>query len=260
MTAHSNGDGIVTAYRADTAEQQIDSTRFDPPAGARWSAYAVYESLVYIVDQSQPDRTALMQWQPLDGALTTVMVFESADITVGEFQDFGVFGNSMVYIENGRIWRLDLTTKQATWLMNMTAVTGTVDIEQDGIMFSTETGLSFFDYGRQTLIDITQLIDRNPFVIDATFTTAAKYESGFARYNQYVLYIGNMGLFAYDLANDKIIPLLLEPIASDLRIEYRYPVALPDGTAFVTGLTSTDGAVGADGPTYKLDLKAILRE
>ena len=41
-------------------------------------------------------------------------------------------------------------------------------------------------------------------------------------------------------------------------VNYRYPVALDDGTAFVTGLTSTDGATGADGPTYKLNLNGVI--
>jgi hypothetical protein len=55
------------------------------------------------------------------------------------------------------------------------------------------------------------------------------------------------------MQNDKITPLLLSPIADDTeQVQYRYPVALDDGTAFVTGI------VGAEGPTYKLDLNGIL--
>jgi hypothetical protein len=74
-----------------------------------------------------------------------------------------------------------------------------------------------------------------------------------------VIYIGNMGVFAYDIKADKITPLLLSPVRADLRIDYRYPVALDNGELFVTGLTSTSGATGADGPTYKLDLRAIVQ-
>ncbi len=44
-----------------------------------------------------------------------------------------------------------------------------------------------------------------------------------------------------------------------MRVDYRYPVALDNGTAFVTGLTSTDGAVGADGPTYKIAFPVLVQ-
>ena len=62
-----------------------------------------------------------------------------------------------------------------------------------------------------------------------------------------------------DMQNDAITPVLLSPISDSLRVDYRYPVALDDGTAFVTGLTSNDGATGADGPTYQIDLNGILK-
>jgi hypothetical protein len=48
-------------------------------------------------------------------------------------------------------------------------------------------------------------------------------------------------------------------VGGNLDVEYRYPAALDDGKAFVTGLTSTDGATGADGPTYEIDLSAVLK-
>jgi hypothetical protein len=189
-----------------------------------------------------------------------VTTLESAGCNVQEFQDFGVDGNTMVFIEGGRIWKMDIAANKATWLMNMTEVSGSVDFRSDGVMFVGGTDLMFFDYQKNALVDVSTAINNNSFQINPTYADAAKIaQTDFARWNKQVLYIGNQGLFAYDMANDVITPILLSPISDTLRVDYRYPVALDDGTAFVTGLTSTDGATGADGPTYKLDLNPILK-
>ena len=127
----------------------------------------------------------------------------------------------------------------ATWLMNMTEVDGAVDFRSDGVMFSAASGVEFFSYASNALIDVTAKINASSFQINATFASAAKYYQDFSRWGQYVLYIGNSGLFAYDMTKDQITPILLSPDSDSLRVDYRYPVALDDGTAFVTGLTST---------------------
>ena len=249
-------DGLYTAYDATSANTQIATTTLMPPTGVKWLAYAADGNYVYFVDTTTPGATAVLRWTPGSGAPQQITTLESAGIQIGEFQDFGVLGNTMVFIESGRIWSFDLATNHATWLMNSTETTGNVDIEASGIMFSTASGLEYWN--GQSLMNVTDFINKNPFQINATYATAAKYLQDFALYQHYVIYIGNMGVFAYDLTADKIIPVLLEPIAGDLRIDYRYPVVLTDGTAFVTGLTSTDGAVGADGPTYEVDLGNLL--
>ncbi len=258
VTADPTADPVAyNAYDANAAQRLVDSTTLPAPSGVQWDAYAVDGSTVYIVDTFTPGTTTLLRWQP-GSAPTTVTTLEAAGVQVGEFQDFGIQGNTMVFIESGRIWKLDLTTNHATWLMNMTEASGDVDFRSDGVMFDSASGLMFFQYATSSLVNVTDKINNNPFKINDTFADAAKFLMSFARYKSYALYIGHQGLFAYDLANDKIIPVLLENDTADFRIDYVAPVALDDGTGFVTGLTSNDGAVGADGPTYKIDLTATL--
>ena len=48
-------------------------------------------------------------------------------------------------------------------------------------------------------------------------------------------------------------------VGGEVRIDYRYPVALDSGKLYVTGLESTSGAVGAEGPIYQVDLTSVLR-
>jgi hypothetical protein len=55
-----------------------------------------------------------------------------------------------------------------------------------------------------------------------------------------------------------VVPVLLPPRDAATRVVYRYPVTLSDGTLLVVGLMSSDGAVGADGPTFKVALPALL--
>jgi len=260
VTADPTADPVAYhAYATGAPDTEVGNMTMPAPPGAQWDAYAVSGSTVYLVDTTTPGATALWSWIPGQSP-TMVTTLESAGATVGEFLDFGVSGNTMVFVESGRIWKMDLAANKATWLMNQTEVSGTVDFRADGVMFSAATGLMFFDYQKNALVDVTAKINANPFQVNATYPTMSQVaQADFARWNQQVLYIGDGGLFAYDMANDKITPILLSPISDTLRVDYRYPVALDDGTAFVTGLTSTDGATGADGPTYKLDLNPILQ-
>jgi hypothetical protein len=210
------------------------------------------------VDTSTPGATALLKWIPgQDPVMVTTL--ESAGATIGEFDDFDVSGNTMVFIESGAIWTMDIAANKATSLMNTIQVSGGVDFRSDGVMFATDTDVMFFDYATNALVDVSTLINANPFQVNATYATASQIGyTDFARWGQQVLYVSDSGLFAYDMAHDKITPILLSPISDAMQETYRYPVALDDGTAFVTGLLSTDGATGADGPTYMLDLNSIL--
>lgn len=244
---------IYRAYDARTSNGLLGVTSFPKPVGAQWSAYAVDGSSVYVMDG-----TTLNKWQP-GGAVSTVTTLESAGVEAGEFWDFGVSGNTMVFIESGRVWSMDLAANKATWLMNMYEAGGSVDFRPDGVLFDTAKGLSFFDYAQQKLIDVRAKIDANPFAINHTFASATHYLQDFTRYKQHVIYVGQMGVFAYDMKADKITPILLSPNRADLRVDYRYPVALDNGEMFVTGLTSTSGAVGSDGPTYKVDLRTFVQ-
>jgi hypothetical protein len=254
VTAEPGSDNVMyKAYAATAANSSIATTTFPKPAGAKWSPYAVDGGSVFVLDG-----TTLKKWLP-GGAVTTVTTLESAGIEAGELWDFGVSGTTMVLIESGRVWSIDLTANRATWLMNMTQAGGSVDFRPDGVLFDTATGLAFYDYAQKKLVDIKARIDANPFKVNNTFASAAKFNQDFARYKQWVLYIGQSGLFAYDMKADKITPVLLSPNRADLRVDYRYPVALDSGEMFVTGLTSTSGATGADGPTYRLDLRTIVQ-
>src|SRR5262245_33423723 len=210
VTAEGGAQEVVyRAYSATAANQLLGSTTLPKPVGAQWSAYAVDSGTVYIMQD-----TTLKKWVP-GGAVTDVTTLASAGVQAGEFWDFGVAGNTMVFIESGRVWSMDLAANRATWLMNMTEAGAHVDFRPDGVLFDTASGVSFYDYAQKQLIDIRAKIDANSFKVNTTFASAAHFLQDFTRYKQSVIYIGNSGLFAYDFRADKITPLLLSPNRSD---------------------------------------------
>jgi hypothetical protein len=95
--------------------------------------------------------------------------------------------------------------------------------------------------------------------LNESYDTAHRWSYDIARYGRWIVYIGGTGVFAYHLDEQRVVPVLLQPLDEDMRISYRYPVVLEDGTLYVTGLTSYSGSVGADGPVYRVDLNPSLR-
>ncbi|HEY3802064.1 MAG TPA: hypothetical protein VGL61_05625 [Kofleriaceae bacterium] len=265
VTADDSDDPVTfDAYDANAANSLVDSTQLPAPDGAKYDAYAVDGSTVYFIDQSTEGATTLLRWTPGSGAPAAVTTLEQDGVDVGEFEDFDVHGNTMVFIESGRIWSFDLASLTPTWLMNMTQVTGDVDFESDGVTFDTQDGaLWFYAYSTNTLTNVSAKIDTHTFPLNQTFGGASQYDAdadtSFARWGNDVLYIGEDGVFAYDLVQDQVTAVVLSPDLADLRIDYRAPVALDDGTLFVTGLTSNDGAIGADGPVYEIALPPIFQ-
>jgi hypothetical protein len=267
VTAHNNGGQVeYDAYAADAPNQLVGLSNFIAPSGAKWWAYAVSGEDVYVVTYEAADQTTtLRKWTPrLGGMPQPLFTLEAAtgQATLGEFVDFGVDGDTLVFIEGGRIWQGSLLQMRATWLHNMTQVTGgEVHFDPDGVAFTTASGWYFFQSATMTLIDLAARIQGNPYRLNDTFKTSHYYDpdaSGFTRWNNYMIYIGGAGVYAYALDRDTVTPVLLEPRNADVRTVYRSPQATRSGQLFVTGLESTDGSVGADGPVFRVDLTRVL--
>src|SRR6185369_8834390 len=126
VTADPASDPVVYhAYDPNATNKEIGSMTMKKPPGAQWSAYAVSGNTVYIVDTAVAGMTTLEKWVPgVDPSPVVLTTLESAGAQVGEFWDFGVNGNAMVFVESGRIWKMDIAANKATWLMNQVQVGG----------------------------------------------------------------------------------------------------------------------------------------
>jgi hypothetical protein len=196
--------------------------------------------------------TTLWKWTPGgSGAPARLFDLEDAGAQIGDFQDFGVDGDTMVFIESGRAWSLDIAAQKATRLGNQ-AEAQSVYPDHDGVLLATAAGPFFYGYADQRLRDVGAAIAASGFRINATFAGAHLYDQGLARDGSMVGYIGKSGVFTFDLGTGEVAPVLLD--ARDESTVYRHPVILSDGSLFVQGLQSSDGEVGTDGPIYRVDL------
>lgn len=256
-TAAVVGDAIVyTVYDAAAANSVIGTAQTDkPPAGVKWHAYALAGKTLYIVHQSASAHT-LKRWTVGAADWETLFTLESAGIQVAEFWNFAVEGNLLYCTESGRLWRVDVQTEKATWIKTKTQVSR-VEFDANGVFYTEADGPFYIDAAEQST-DLKAALMANPYQLNNTYKSAHHYLQDLTHYGTTALYVGSQGLFAYDLLKKTAWPLLLSPRSADLRIDYRYPKVLKSGRVIVTGLTSTSGAVGADGPLYTLPRSAWL--
>lgn len=255
--------GSVTyhVYAAGKPNQEITTVTVPAPTDEqRWWAYALDGTDLYLVVTGAPD-TELYR-VPSGGSPELVTTLESAGCDVAEFWDFGVDGDTMVFIESGRIWTLDLAANRAEWLGNDKQVQGTVDFADDGILFTAYDGSLdvpwFFDTSTGELTNVAEQIAAQTFTVPESTDSAFWYYQDIARWRDWFVYGGNTGIFAFQPSTGAIVPVLLEPRTADLRVVYRYPVVTENGHLYVTGLESTSGSVGADGPIWEVDLASLL--
>lgn len=247
-TGESN---VYTIYDATAQQQTIGQFSLTPPTGGvKWWAYAIDGTTVYVIVGTQ-----LQRWQPGDAAPAPQFALEDAGLIVGELWDFDVTGNSAIVIESGAVWHVDLAAKTSVRVPAMYQLDPgqPISYDQHGVLYSTQHGeLLYYSLASAALIDVSAAIAGNSYRINQTFASAHLYDSGGVLAGRRVIYVGNYGLFAYDLDADRITPILLAPHDEHLRIDYRAPTPLDSGTIYVVGLTSTDGAIGVEGPLYKV--------
>jgi hypothetical protein len=255
LTAIPDGDTILyRMYQIGQPESLLAEVEIETPQDEqRWWAYAIEGTTGYIVTTN--DGVDLHRFTP-GGELQHVLDLEAdAGASVSVFWEFGIEGQTMIFVESGRIWELDLGSGAATWLGNETEVTGTVNFDTDGAAFGAADGLYYYEYASRSLTDIDQLVTDNGYRLNKTFASAHLHAGGdWTRRGTTFLYQGMSGIFQYDLATDTILPILLDPrLEPPQRLTYRNPQILRSGEIFVQGLWSESGAVGADGPIYRVD-------
>ena len=255
---------VFDAAQANVAIAQL--TLPVPKDGARWQAYAVSGVDVYIVDADPAAKTTtLSRWSPLGGGPPQeITTLEAAGAQIGEFLDFSVDGNTMIFVESGRLWHLDLATNRATFLHNQTQIAGSIDFDSDGVIFEDSTGLKYVAYANGTVRDLSAEIMASDYRLSDTYSTGHYFDAAttginFSHWNRWILYTSGLGIFAFHRDTHAVAPVLLQPIGDPQhRTDYRSPVALSDGTMYVVGLMSDHGDIGADGPVFETDLKKTL--
>jgi hypothetical protein len=263
VSAENTGSNTVFhTFALDQPNESLGDLLADPPSsGVEWWAYSPDGGDLYYVETE--GMTTLMKWTPgqaSPNSPTMLFNLEDLGVKVGEFQDFIIANGLMVFIESGRVWSLDLTTKVPVALGNMTESQG-ADVLTDGVIISTATGPFFYSNATKMLRDIAAAIAASSYKLNTTFASAHLFDNGavttgntgFTNFNDVIGYIGESGLFTFDMKTSVVTPLLLN--ARDDSTVYTSPVFLDDGSVFVQGLQSTEGDIGSDGPIYRLNTK-----
>jgi hypothetical protein len=259
VTATRQGDAVI--YRAYAANAPSSSrgeiTMPAPTDEQRWWAYAVGGDTAYIVTTGA--QTTIHRWVPGQQPVVEV-VLEQIGVSVGIFLDLGVFGNRVLFIESGRLWSLDLSTRTAYWVGNKKEISGSVSADAAGMIWNAADGPYYLPHGTGPGGRALKAeIESSGYELNTTYRAIHHFVEDAVLYRGKAIYKGQSGLFAYDLATHEVTPLLLEPRSSSPRIVYKDPQILDDGTLFVTGLESESGSVGADGPVWALDTNALLK-
>jgi hypothetical protein len=225
----------------------------------QWWAYAVDGTTVYVLTQGSD--TELLRWQPGDGDPTPLFALEDEGITIGELWDFDISGNDLVVIESGQVWHLDMTTlaSEAVPATNQLDPGNPISFGSNGILFTEQGGQSgdlvYYALADHSLTDVSAAISGSSFQINKTFAQAHYYQQDGILDGldpNRVDYIGEMGLFAFELDTAAVTPLLLSPDDGNVTINYVAPSPLASGDIYVVGLTSNEGDIGVDGPLYKV--------
>ncbi len=266
VTATRDSAIVYHAYDAHASNKALGTWTFPTPSDEqKWWAFAVSGTTAFVI---APPRDAAVAghavWSCAPGADQRVLfTLEETGIKVGELMEFGVDGTTLMVIESGRLWHVDMALKRAKFMGNKTEISGSVDFTADGVIWQDMTGLKYFDSAAGALRDLSKELHAAAYKINETYKTShyfygATTGSNFARWKDWLVYTANSGIFAYNLKTMAVRPVLLDTNDDELHIAYRYPVPLENGSLFVVGLTSTSGSTGADGPVYQTDLTKVL--
>jgi hypothetical protein len=252
VTADLNGDYF--AYDVTKANSLIAELTVTPPsAEVQWWAYAPDGNNVYYV--TTEGGNLLWLWTPPSTTPTQVLDLDQTGATIGEFDDFGVSGNTMVFLADGAVWKLDIAAKKSTFLGNKIEDTTGAEIDTDGVLFPTDDGLEFYTNGTMTLRDLAAAIEASKYRLNTTFATSHVEDptrAGYGRYQSRVVYFGQNGIFTFDMSSGAIAPVLLD--ARDDSTYWAGIAMLANGTLYTTGLQSNEGDIGTDGPVYSVNL------
>lgn len=264
-TAVFGGDKVrYELFDARSVNESKGSVDFDAPTDEqKYWAYAVSGAALYVITTG----SAHTIWKVGAGEsqATKLFTLEEAGIDVGIFMDFAVDNETLMLVESGRLWRVDLQTREATPMRNETEISGAVSFEVDGVIWEEATALKFFDYQENVVRDLGAELRGLTYALTDSHRTAHFFASrtsgpSHCRYGDWLVYTSGAGIFAYNLRSRAVQPILLDTQnETDGRITYVDPVTLHKGTLFVTGLTSPSGSVGAEGPVYRVELNEVLK-
>lgn len=211
---------------------------------------------------------AIRKWDPptpIPDPQNTSFVDLSAAGIAGQVAAFGVIGNLAVAVEqDGDLYKIDLVTKQATWLRNDEPMVGSVFFDQRGAIYETQSGPRYIELDSAAEDPPDASFD--DMVADGGYHLNFKHgdiqtpagNGEYVIHDRHVIYRGQRGIFAYGLDTHNVIDLLLDRGESiDLEIAYHLPTVTSGAQMFVFGTDSL--GISQTGAVYQVDLTGRLK-
>jgi hypothetical protein len=203
VTAQRMSETIVyLVYDARAANKELGRSALSGPSDQKWWPYAVSGSTVYVITSpTEATGNGHVVWSFQAGSEPNALfTLEEAGVEVGELLDFAVDGTTLMVIESGRLWRVDLGLKQAKFMGNTTEISGAVEFSGSSVVWEDSTGLKYVDGADGGAVrDLSKEIQAAAYKINDTyytghyFSSATKHEN-FGRYKDWVLYTANTPL------------------------------------------------------------------
>jgi len=254
ITVTMNTMDALSVYASDTGRPLGEVVLPAPPYGQKWWAYSADGGNVYAM-LIEDGAYHLRRFAPDAGEDPgqDVLVLDDliAPNVMGEFTTFTVSGDTLMFYEGGRLWVASLSGGKAKWTQNDEYV-GSVDFTADDVVYSQGGRIFRYDVASDSREELTDAITAG-YTMNATYPEPhlPTATTAFSRAGDRLYYEGTYGIFAYDLGTEEVEPVLLN--RRDNSVTYRYPTAMEaTGALCVKGLESESGAIGADGPTWRV--------
>jgi len=195
----SNGDVHFYEIEPDCAEVALIDLPQAPGLG-RWP-YAVEGSEFYWIDEEPLE---LIKW---DGSMTSLGVLDDLGLTSVAW--FRKRGNHLAISDGSDVHHLDLQGG-SEFTGHASQFDGSLSMGDSGFVFRDRDAINWYSYS-EGLRDLTNELNFASYAVNTVYQTAHHpHSDGYAvLLNDWVVYRGVDGIFAYDLVTGTIEPLAL---------------------------------------------------
>ncbi|MHB8417321.1 MAG: hypothetical protein ACYDCL_04545 [Myxococcales bacterium] len=245
-----NGNVIFSAWDATAPNTPLGQATVPAPTdGEKWWTYSVDGDQVYFAE-SGSGAASVWRWTPAGGGSPAQVA--QLDASIAALGALGVVGSSCGVIDSGGgVWLYDLGSGSGAFLQNAQQATG-FSLGAGGLLYTTDGDAFFYSSATKQTTDVGAALQASSYELLPDMPDAHWYSSDATLWSGSVVYTAQQGIFRFDLGSGTVTPVLLN--GPDAQVIYRYPTPLADGSLFVVGLESSDGATGADGPIFEVKL------
>lgn len=258
-----NRTGKIRVHTTEADGRLLGEINTPPLTGdAKWPAYSVSEGAVYFLTEEGGNVT-VGKWRPDTNTSEALTTFAQDRANFGEIWALGADDLTLVITGTNGAWRVDLESFAVLKLEAKDQPGGHFSILKNEIIFETQRGeLLWNKWGAgQETVNLSTLIADNSYRLNGGYASAHFFNGEeFCRWQDWLVYRGNLGIFAYHLVTNIIMPLQLVPLSDDERVHTTLSEPVVSGDGILLMRTTKSGYLGSLGAAdiLELDLNRLL--